>query len=92
MKLIFLKLAISFVKALLGSQFFGYVKLLVEAQLDSEKSGEEKRKAVKEQIENLKNEALDVVKGTSKEALVLAAKNTPNKYVNLAIEIIVAAL
>lgn len=92
MKLIFLKLAISFVKALLGSQFFGYVKLLVEAQLDSEKSGEEKRKAVKEQIENLKNEALDVVKGTSKEALVEAAKNTPNKYVNLAIEIIVAAL
>jgi hypothetical protein len=92
MKLIFLKLAISFVKALLGSQFFGYVKLLVEAQLDSEKSGEEKRAAVKAQIQNLKDEALDVVRGTSKEALVEAAKNTPNKYVNLAIEIIVAAL
>jgi hypothetical protein len=92
MKLIFLKLAISFVKALLGSQFFAYVKLLVEAQLDSEKSGEEKRKAVKAQIENLKDEALDVVKGTSKEALVEAAKSTPNKYINLAIEIIVAAL
>ena len=92
MKVILLKLLISAVRRFVGSNLFDYIKLLVIAQLDNNLTGEEKRAAVKLQIDNIKKISIDVVRGTAKEGLVESAQKTSNKYINLAIEVIVAAL
>lgn len=92
MKYVLAKLLINLVRSLIGSNFFGYIEALVRAQLDTNLTGEQKRAEVKKQIENLKNIGTEAAKDTVQEGLIIAAQSTKNKYVNLAIEVIVAAL
>jgi hypothetical protein len=92
MKTVILKVLVSLVSKLIGAHFFEYLRDLVIAQLSTTSNGDEKRAAVKAEVDLIKGVAIDSVKGTAKEALVTQAQKSSNRFVNLAIEIIVATL